>query len=602
MRTWNIKNTTLQGVIPSMQIKYRADRVVMQNNVKKFAAAGDVKRAGLNKVGQLIMKLSMNSMYGCLALKTKSSKLVFSAASASNACNIANSAAMGGVGGGTHHSPTANQITKIVRCVFGNIGCTLQQCLPGTKQTYGDTDSVFCVHNIPGDGGVLYESRDGSGRAVYLIDMYLKYKLSNIIPVLVNSTTKGIRFIKKRDAGIGMMNIAHEQLAVLSLLFAKKTYHMLHFNKHSAAFEAMVTACKKKSESIQSDIDMTHIDKFVTLTDRPKYAEDFVIPHNHKLIFRAAYSPGGEKLKEFLQVEGITDEISMKRWFTSSPVWMELDATVMNNLYCSKIVEAEKGHWIDAKTSRPLSNTKDVDAVTQANTAFTPYKKGAFVKKGISASTKLKGLQSLLARSLPENMEPVTKYVNIVKHHVVNFASQTTNPSMMITSARVNKLDPEIAQNRPNPLAVAINNHLNPSSSISLGEKFKTVTSVSAWSLVADPSDVPAGYYNNGGVRWNPESMKGSVPFFAVKNLCVVPNAVSMAYDIMDAEKKVLASMVKKNADIFSTASATSGFSLREGTLSFNTGVIVTNDLAMACIRASEGSNKAFVGGKQYTE
>ena len=601
VRAWNVKSTTLEGIIPKMQIRYRADRVIMQGNVKKFGAAGDLKRAGLNKVGQLTMKLCMNSMYGCLALKVKSSKQEFSAGMASNAACMANSAATGGVGGGTRHSPTANQITENARCVFGNIGCALQQSLPGTKQAYGDTDSVFCVHNIPGDGGVQCESQDGSGRMVYLIDICLKQKLSNIIPILVNSTTKGIRFDERRDAGIGMMSIAHERLALLGLLFAKKTYHMLHFNENSSAYEAMLTACKKKIELVRSDVDMTHIDKFVSITARPSYADEFVVPHNPKLIFRAAASLGGEKLSEFLEAEGIADETSMKLWFTSSPVWIELDATVVNNLYASKIVDTEKGQWIDAETSRLLSKTEDIEAVSQADAAFTLYKKGAFVKKGITASTKLKGLQSLLARSVPDAMEPKAKYIQSVRHHVANFASQTTNPSMMITSARVNKLDPNVAQNRPNPLAMAINNHLNPSSSISLGEKFKTVSSVSAWSLVADPSEIPAGYFN-GGVRWNPESMKGSIPFFAVKNLSVIPNAVSTVYDIMDADKKALGSMIKKNADVFSSASATSGFSLREGALSFSTGVIVTNDLAMACIRASEGKNIAFVGGKQNIE
>lgn len=586
VRTWNIKHTILEGVIPTMQIKYRADRVVMQQNATKYAAAGDVKRAGLNKVGQLIMKLCMNSMYGCLALKAKSSKREFTTSSASDSA--------AGVGGGTRHSTTANQITEISRCVFGNIGCALQQALPGTKQTYGDTDSVFCVHNIPGDGSVPFK-RDG--RVVYLIDMVLKHKLSRIIPILVNCTTKGIRFSPRRDAGRGMMNIAHERLAVLGLLFAKKTYHMLHFNENSAAFEEMIAACKNNGEIGE------HIDKFVTLTPRPGYADEFIVPHNPGLIFRAADTEGGKLLKDFLNAEGITDKESMREWFTSSPVWMELDATVVNNLYASKIVDVEKGQWIDAETSRPLTDEWEINAVTQANAAFTSYKKGAFVKKGISASTKLKGLQSLFSRAVPESMGPKEKYVKGVENHVKNFASHTTNPSMMITSARVNKLDPSVAQNRPDPLAMAINNHLNSSSSIFLGEKFKTVISVSAWSLTADAKEIPAGYYNSGGVRWNPENMKGSIPCFSVKNLSVVPNTVSTVYDMMDTDKKALGSMVKKNADVLCTASAISGFSLRPGALSFSTGVIVTNDLAMACIRATTNTdNKLFVGGKQHIE
>lgn len=219
--------------------------------------------------------------------------------------------------------------------------------------------------------------------------------------------------------------------------------------------------------------------------------------------------------------------------------------------------------------------------VTQARAAFTSYKKGAFVKKGISASTKLKGLQSLFARSVPQHLDPKGKYLEGVVNHVQNYASHTTDPGMMITSCRVNKLDPKVVQNRPNPMALAINNNLNPNQEIGLGEKFKCVTSVSAWSLVSQP---PAGYYNSGGVRWNHENMKGCIPCSAVKNLSVVPNAVSTVYEMLDADKKALNAMVKKNADVLSSACALSGFSLRKGALSFNTGVIITNDLAMACV------------------
>lgn len=599
-RTWNIKNDTLQGVIPTMQKKYRADRVVMQNNVKKYAIS-DPKRADLNKVGQLTTKLAMNAMYGCFALKAnmKSSKREFKVGVTTSAANIANAAETGGVGGGTRHSVCANQITETARCVFGNIGCALQQALPATKQVYGDTDSVFCVHNIPGDGGVLFEKPNN--RMVYVIDLILKYKMANIIPILVNCTTKGIRHVQRRDAGHGVMNIAHERLAILGLLFAKKTYHMLHFNENSAGFEAMLSACKTTGESCG----MCHIDKFVTLTHRPAYADGYVVPHNSSLIFRVANQKGGEKLKNFLDAEGVKDARSLARWFTSSPVWIELDAKVINNLYASKIADAENGHWIDAVTSRPLDGN-DREAVSQANTVFTSYKKGAFVKKGISASTKLKGLQSLFARLVPAHMNPKEKYFEAVSNHIRNFASHTTNPSMMITSVRVNKLDSNaMGQNRPNPLALAINNHLNPSMEIFLGEKFKTVTSVSAWSLVTDSSEIPAGYYNSGGVRWNPENMKGSIPCFSVKSLSVIPNAVSTAYDMLDGDKKALSSMVKKNADVLCSASAVSGFSLRKGALSFNTGVIVTNDLAMACIRTVENiikGQKFFVGGKQQVE
>ena len=595
VRTWTIKHTSLRGVIPSMQKKYRADRVVMQQNVKKYRET-DPKRAGLNSVGERTAKLAMNSMYGCLALKAKTSKLEFRSGTASNANDIANASHRGGIGGGTRHSTTANQITETARCVFGNIGCALQQALPGTKQAYGDTDSVFCVHNIPGDGGQITKSGAG-GRLVYPMDILLKCKLAALVPLLVNTLTKGIRHVARRDAGEGVMNIAHERLAVLGLLFAKKTYHMLHFNENSACFAAMQNLCKKAcaGKTVTAE-DTASIDKFVTLTNRPSYADGYTVPHNPGLILRAASSTGGEKLENFLTNEGVTDEATLSKWLSSSPVWIELDARTLNNLYASKIVEAENGYWIDEITSRPLPKGAEHDAVTQANAAFTSYKKGAFAKKGIPTSIKLKGLQSAFSRQLPLEMDPEAKYMEVVKHHVNNYASHTTDPCMMITSARVNKLDTHVTQNRPNPLAVTINNHLNPNQEINLGDKFKSVASVSAWSIVADGGDIPAGYFNMGGVRWNPENMKGSLSCFTIKNLSVVPNAVTTAYDMMHNDKTAITSMVKKNADVLSSAAAFSGFSLRKGALSFNTGVVIANDLAMACIKTAENINTAFVG------
>ncbi|AUO15044.1 WSSV220 [White spot syndrome virus] len=42
-----------------------------------------------------------------------------------------------------------------------------------------------------------------------------------------------------------------------------------------------------------------------------------------------------------MEEEGIHDEKSMEEWFTSSPTWMAMDASVINNLYASQIVGGE---------------------------------------------------------------------------------------------------------------------------------------------------------------------------------------------------------------------------------------------------------------------
>ena len=47
---------------------------------------------------------------------------------------------------------------------------------------------------------------------------------------------------------------------------------------------------------------------------------------------------------------------------------------------------------------------------------------------------------------------------------------------------------------------------------------------------------------------------------------------------MIQTDKIAIASMIKKNADVLSSAAAISGFSLRKGALSFSTGVVVTND------------------------
>nr|GAV93177.1 DNA polymerase [Chionoecetes opilio bacilliform virus] len=596
VRTWNIKHTELQGIIPSMQKRYRSNRVIMQKNVKLFRIS-DPKRADLNSVGEKTAKLAMNSLYGCLALRARSTKTEFKIGAASNSNNIANMGKTGGVGGGTRHSTTANQITEISRCVFGNIGCALQQALPGIQQTYGDTDSVFCVHNIPGDGGEMCWGETDSTRVVYPVDILLKCKMAQLTPLLVNSTTKGIHHVPRRDAGEGVMNIAHERLAVQGFLFAKKTYHMLHFNEHSVGFTALQDVCKK---ACLHEVIPTSINKFVTLRKRPTSADNFIVPHNPTLILGVAET--NVKLKSFLEKEGVYDKMSLALWLKSSAVWVELNASVLNNLYVSKMVDVEKGYWIDEVTSKLIEGGPDHDAVTQADAVFTSYKKGAFVKKGISTATKLKGLQSLFARQVPGEMNPDQRYMTVVNHHVQNYASHTTDPSMMITSSRVNKLDTDVLQTRPNPLAVAINNQLNPNGKIYLGDKFKSVVSVSAWSLLADTSEIPAGYYNKGGVRWNAEYMKGSLSCHTIKNMSVVPNAIAKIYDMLQADKTTINSSIKKIANVLSTAAALSGFSLRKGALSFNTGVIITNDLALMCIKMVEKDTQAFKGLRHNTE
>lgn len=594
VRTWNAKKALITGTIPNMQVRYKADRVVMQKNVKLFAKS-DPKKADLNRVGEKTTKLAMNSIYGCLSLRSYTNRREIGSSAAYSAQSVALDGATGGVGGGTRHSPSGNQITEVARCVFGNIGCAIQQALPAVKQVYGDTDSIFCVHNTPGDGSLKASSRggDGGGKLVYLVDMHLKSKLSRFIPVLVNALTKGIRYDASTDAGSPMMKIAHERLALDSLLFAKKTYHMLHWKDDSSGTNAMLRSCAiaAAADGITeaAEAALAPVDKFTSLVQRPMLSEGYVVPHNASLIFRASRATGGEKLFEFLNEEHITDATSLAKWLSASPVWIELDADVIRSLYASKMVEVENQQWIDFLTSTVIDRKRQNhyhSAITQADQAFTLYKKGAFVKKGISVSTKLKGLQSMFCRNIPLHDSDVCDdelYTQIVKNHVKNCASFTADPSMVVTSARVNKLCANTLQRLPNPLALSVNNHLNPSDPIGLHQKFLCASVVSAWCQIT--KSVPSGYYSSGCVRWNSDLMRGLLPCSAIKNMSVLPNTIDTVFKMIDTDKKANNDMIKLVTDVLNDSlSGLTAFSLKKGALSFNTGVIVAHALARACL------------------
>ena len=576
VRAWNTKKDVLNGVIPVLQADYKASRTTMQQKAKMYAAI-DPKKAELNKVGEKTTKLSMNSIYGCLGLRANQSRK--SVGAFSSAAESGGGEREGGAGGGTRHSPTANQITSVSRCVFGNIACAIQQALPNAKQVYGDTDSVFCNHNIPGDGGgrSLFVKEGDDGRLIYRIDTVMKKKIASFLPLFINAATKGIKFDEKRDAGVPFMKIAHERLAFLVFLFAKKTYHMIHLKEGSKGSDAIL-ACKEEESSI---------DKFTRVIDCPEEYKDYVIAHNPTLILAAAAND--EKLNDFLRKEGATDRESLKAWFTTSDRWLEMDADTLYSMYASRMLDVENGNWIDWRTSRLIERgTELYEGVTQAAEAFTLYRKGAFVKKGIPSSTKLKGLQSLFIRNLPRHhhlFDRAREYRNCIEHHARNCASFEASPFMSITSSRVNKYKPDERQMLPNPMAMMLNNHIHPNNPILPAEKFLTVTVASAWAISGDKShgSVPTGFYNNKSVKWDGEMMRGLVPGSVVKSLSVVPNTIRTVMDMVRSDAKNIESMIEECVDTLTTASTgTSGFSLKKRALCFNTGILCSDTLVRA--------------------
>lgn len=573
VRAWNTKKDVLNGVIPVLQADYKASRTAMQQKAKMYAAI-DPKKAEFNKVGEKTTKLSMNSIYGCLGLRANQSR------KSVGATETGGGEREGGAGGGTRHSPTANQITSVSRCVFGNIACAIQQALPNAKQVYGDTDSVFCNHNIPGDGGgrSLFE-REGDGRLVYRIDTVMKNKIANFLPLFINAATKGIKFDERRDAGVPFMKIAHERLAFLVFLFAKKTYHMIHLKEGSKGSDAIL-ACKGEESS--------SIDKFTRVVDCPEEYKDYVVAHNPTLILAAAASD--EKLNDFLRKEGATDRESLKAWFTTSDRWLEMDADTLYSMYASRMLDVENGNWIDWRTSRLIERgTELYEGVTQAAEAFILYRKGAFVKKGIPSSTKLKSLQSLFIRNLPRHhlFDRASEYRNCIEHHAQNCASFEASPFMSITSSRVNKYKTDEKQKLPNPMAMMLNNHIHPNNPILPAEKFLTVTVASAWAISGDKShgSVPTGYFNNKSVKWDAEMMRGLVPGSVVKSLSVVPNTIRTVMEMVRSDAKNIESVIEECVDTLTTASTgTSGFSLKKRALCFNTGILCSDTLVRAVL------------------
>ena len=590
VRAWNSKKDVLKGVIPVLQADYKASRTAMQQKAKMYATI-DPKKAEFNKVGEKTTKLSMNSIYGCLGLRANQSR---KSVGASSSAEIGGGRE-GGAGGGTRHSPTANQITSVSRCVFGNIACVIQQALPNAKQVYGDTDSVFCNHNIPGDGGSQSMFvRDGGGGLVFRIDTIMKNKIANFLPLFINATTKGIKFDEKRDAGVPFMKIAHERLAFLAFLFAKKTYHMIHLKEGSRGSDAILE-CKESSS----------IDKFTRVIDCPEKYKDYVITHNPMLILAAAAND--EKLNNFLMKEGVTDRESLKTWFTTSDRWLEIDANTLYSMYASQMLDVENGSWIDWRTSRLIERgTELYEGVTQAAQAFTLYRKGAFVKKGIPSSTKLKGLQSLFIRSLPRHLfDRASEYMDGIKHHVQNCASFEASPFMCITSSRVNKYKKDEKQKLPNPMAMELNNHLHPDRPILPVEKFLTVTVTSAWAISGDNShgSVPTGYFNNTSVKWDSEMMRGLVPGSVVKSLSVVPNTIRTVLEMVRSDAKNIESVTEGCVNTLTTASTgTSGFSLKKRALCFNTGILCADTLVRAVLSGKTAVTACCLDGSEVED
>nr|BDV49822.1 MAG: wsv514-like protein [Penaeus semisulcatus pemonivirus] len=610
-RTWNAVRTLVPGVVPDLQLYYRARRVQMKDAVKKYSKTDPIL-AERNSVAEKVIKVFMNSKYGVLAVRstTQLEATETNWREAVSVHQVKKGNAVGGVGGGTRHMPMANQITQIARRVFCNIGISVQQLLPGIKQVYGDTDSTFLVHNIPGDGDRIIR-HPVTGRECILVDLHLKMKLARLIPLLINCSTKGIVYDPQTAGGKQMMNIEHERIALMSHLFAKKTYHMLHFRENSSTFDELVSSA---AEAAESDLGLNtnpyselKFKGLVYAVPAEKEAMGYVVPHNPRLIFQLA--EGGSKAA--VQLTDMLKEINVNQdanalavWLTSSKVWTAFDLRALRNYYASQMVDTEDDEWIESSTARHLEDKEEKERVRLAADLFVLYRKGAFVKKGIIPATKLKNLQAAFDRvDMSVGLKDISSYEENMKEHAKNCASFVTSPSLAISTARVCTLKPGY-QTLPNPAARVINNHLNPSNVISINEKFVCVAAVSGWVLSINDytnTSIPSGYFTTSSVRWDSDNMRGLVASSTVRNLSVVANVVRILYDMVDADRKVLSHMQKAGAEFLRQIRAANGFACLPGALSYSTFSLVSDVMARAILSMTKGNDRETNGEAKKT-
>nr|BDT62464.1 MAG: wsv514-like protein [Melicertus latisulcatus pemonivirus] len=602
-RTWNAVRDLVPGVVPDLQLHYRARRVEMKNAVKKYSKTDPIL-AERNSVAEKVTKVFMNSKYGVLAVRstTQLEATETNWREAVSVRQVEKGNAVGGVGGGTRHMPMANQITQIARRVFCNIITSLQQLLPGVKQVYGDTDSTFLVHNIPGDGDRIVRN-PVTGRSCILVDLHLKMKLARLIPLLINCSTKGIVFDRKTAGGKRMMNIEHERITLMSHLFAKKTYHMLHFREGSPAFDELASVAATAAQP-DFDIDVNpysdaRFKGVVAAVPAEDWFSSYVVPHNPRLIFRLAEGVGeaAGRLRDLLrEINAHQNADALARWLTSSKVWTAFDLKALRNYYASQMVDAENG-WIDSSTARRLEDEEEIERVRLTADLFVLYRKGAFVKKGIIPATKLKNLQAVFDRAdMAAGLKDDSSYVESMKEHAQNCASFESSPNLAISTARVCTLRPGY-QTLPNPAARAINNHLNRSNVISTNQKFVCVGAVSGWALSLNDymaAEIPPGYYMASSVRWDPDRMRGLVASSAVRNLSVVANVVKILYDMVDADKKVLGHMQKAGEEFLKQIKEgnTAGLACLPDALSYSTFTHVSDVIARAILSIAAKKKK----------
>nr|BDV49905.1 MAG: wsv514-like protein [Metapenaeopsis lamellata majanivirus] len=604
-RVWNARQWVLQGHIPKLQRRYRAERVELKRQLKIKAKSEPLVAAQL-KVEEGVKKIFMNSIYGILVLRNgeynQSSISKWNIENSPSRLLIGNSAAVEGVGGGTRHAPMGNQITQISRRIFLNITPSIRHFFPNCIQGYGDTDSVFEAHNFPGEMTLTFEQqRDANGKYYPAIemDLVLREKIAYLLQIIVNSTTKGIRFNAELAAGEEAMAIEHERLSIITHTAGKKTYHMMHFREDEPLYVDLVKTLINLNESLNVDNSIDIIEKFrknnpasriVALVKNVHYPH-YVYPHNTfelcrllnmdeqaiKLCRKIGNSSISGLIFDRESKDGLTTK-KISKFLSASKYIAVFKMEAMLNAFCNGFLDipAESDKLIELSTGTKFGDSEKIKDTLMALKLVNVYKKGKFTKKGISQASKLREIQTAC---LAWTQQFFT-YDTIVSEHAKRCMSYIENPEKYIMFSRVNK-EQEPSNNiisLPNPTARLINNHLNPSKTIDLSEKFLTVLAMSGKILA----------YNNKNTkqllslekkRWDPVLEKGIVSVSSVKNLGVICYTLSSITDLIKRDCESILKIINSCLDSLYNVSKGEGFSLAYGSLGYNTGILTAEVL-----------------------
>nr|BDT62879.1 MAG: wsv514-like protein [Trachysalambria curvirostris majanivirus] len=616
-RIWNTRNWIRKGAIPLLQRRYKMERVELKNQLKLKAKSEPLVAAKL-KVEEGVKKLFMNSIYGVLVLRngtgnnndTNSRWKNENSLSRLLIGNVAD-----GVGGGTRHTAMGNQITQISRRIFLNICPSVRHFFPNCIQGYGDTDSVFIKHNFLKELNLVFKP-SYLPYPVIEMDLVLREKIARVLQIIINCTTKGIRFNPMVAAGEEAMIIEHERLSIITHTAGKKTYHMIHFKEDSNYYIEILKSLVAlniaenhlEEQNILENFKKSPISRIVSLIKNNNSNNDntYNYPHNASELYRLFINDikaaklnkesGGnifnkqplllinnnnnDNDKDTI-IKNISNSLSASKYFAA----LKLEAVV--NAFGNGFLDIESEYnLIDLSTGNKLEDQAKIDDTIIALQLLKVYKKGKFTKKGISYASKLREIQTAC---LAWTEEKLFTFDHVVKEHAIRCLSFKENPVNYLTISRVNKEQtvqkPNSVVNLPNPTARLINNHLNPSKNIELGEKFLTVLAMSGRVLVNQFAKTTINtLFNLPKKRWDPKIERGIMALSTVKNLGLVSYTMSSIIELINRDCESILKIICWCLDSFYNEAKGNGFNLANNALSYNTGILVSSTLVRSLL------------------